>query len=146
MDENCTKIVSAMPSFAGVQNSAAKDGKQNIRLVATINDSLAYSKVGYRVSISCDDRSMDEQTISCAYVYYTVTGSADGVTEEYSAASLGGTYIYALTLQNVPVGGNVELHITPFAIANDDNGGTTFEQDSITVIYHNGEFQELKKN
>ena len=135
-------VVSALPRFAGVQETPVKDGRQNVRLVAVIGDTLSYSQVGFKLAIK--GNAVPDQ--SCEYVYNNILANEEtGITTSISAAELGGKYIYALTLKNLSAEGTVTIDVTPYAVSNEENGSIEFRQDSYTITYVDGVFQGIQK-
>lgn len=118
--------------FRGCQESAAVDGKFNVRLVSTI-DSLDYAKVGYRISVN-GKAAVD---IDCKCVYNKLLGSDDnGIAIEYTAlGSFGANYIYALTVKGISETGTISLGVVPYAV---DAQGKTILGTAYTVTYTDG--------
>ena len=124
-----------LPTFVGVQQSAQKDGTYSIRLVAVI-DILDYSKVGFKIKL--DERTA--KNINCTTVYdkLLATGENNEMIE-YTAAELGGKYIFALTVTGLKTNEKYTLEVTPYA---EDLAETpvTITGEMRTVTFENGEF------
>lgn len=126
-----TGAVLANPTFAGVQKSNSTAGK--IRLVATLNDSLRYSAVGFEVALEGGNSITKE----CNSVYEKLLSTNDqGFASEVAAADLYGSYLYALAIENIPTTGNVTLKVTPYA--KDLNGTTVYSGDSYQLVFVEG--------
>ena len=126
-------IVLANPTFVGVQTSAAVEGKMKVRFVATLGDTLRYSAVGFNVTLK------DQGTVNkeCNSVYRKLLSTdAQGFTSEVSASDLGGVYIFALAIENVPAEGEVVFTVTPYA--KDLDGTTVYNGTSYEITFNNG--------
>ena len=126
-------------SVYAYQTSAVTDGKWNVRLVATGNDTT-FSNVGFRISVEGDGtRSWDKNT-STVYQSILATDADTGSTYEAATAEgLGVAYLYCLTIYDVPAAQNVTLHVTPYATQADSTvvDGKTVD---VTVKAHTTEF------
>ena len=132
-----TGAVLAAPTFAGVQEATNTAGK--IRFVATLNDSLNYSAVGFKVTL------VGGQTVttSCQEVYNTLTTTdGDGLPASVTAKDLYGTYIFALAIKNVPTSGTVKLQVTPYG---KDLTDPTIEYagDTYEIVYTDGKVVDV---
>ena len=126
-----TGAVLADPTFVGVQKSNSTAGK--IRLVATLNDSLRYSAVGFEVALEGGNTITKE----CNSVYEKLLSTNDqGFASEVNAADLYGRYLYALAIENIPTTGNVTLTVTPYG--KDLNGTTVYSGDSYQLVFVDG--------
>ena len=109
-------------TFAGYQTTAAADGKFDLRLVGVMADTdvSAYTKVGFNVQVQIGDKTLTKvQDITTVYEKIVATETATGY-KEYTAAELGGAYIFALNCKNIPT----------------DQGAITF---TVTTYYQLGE-------
>ena len=87
------------------QLSAVKDGKYSIRFNAGFNGKLANVKeVGYKVVATWNDGSEKSHTYEKGSntVFTSILAEVDGTIEEYTAEALGGDYIFALAIDDVP--------------------------------------------
>lgn len=131
LNTNGTGAVLATPTFAGVQESNVEAG--TIRLVATLNDSLNYSAVGFTVELVGGNTITKE----CNSVYRKLLSTnSQGFASEVTATELYGTYLYALTIQGIPTEGTITLKITPYGKSLDNI--TVYESASYNVVYTNG--------
>ncbi len=106
------EIIIASPTLAGYQIST--DGK-SVRFLATI-DSLVYTEVGFTYTVETEeDLLIDNKTKTTTIVYEAVNANVNGIVSEKTAASLGASYIYALTFINVPTEGYVAFTIQAIA-------------------------------
>ena len=125
-------------SYSGVQNTGINtdttddipDNTYSVRFVAVMGqDYTAYSKAGFKIMVGEDDNGGE-----CKKVYTSIAG--DG-TEEYTAAELGGEYIFAYTLRKIPVSsGTVTFTVTPYVYI----GDTPYYGAAYTVVYNEGTF------
>ena len=132
MNNDGTGAVLAAPTFAGVQESTVVDGK--LRFVATLNDSLRYSTVGFQVEHVETGKTV---TTECQNVYTTLTSTNDaGLTAEITATELYGTYVFALAIKDIPTDGTVTLRVTPYG--KDANSTTEYCGETYDVVYTDG--------
>lgn len=128
--------VLAAPTFAGVQESTKEPG--NIRLVATINDSLAYFAVGFKVEL------VGAKTITkgCNTVYNELTSTDEqGYESKVAATDLCGAYVFAVAVEGIPSTGSYTLIVTPYGTDLDTQ--TVYEGASVNVIYTNGKVVDI---
>ena len=133
MNNDATGAVLASPTFAGVQEATKTAGK--IRLVATLNDSLNYSEVGFKVTLVGGETVVK----SCNEVYRKLlTTTGDGFQAEVTANELYGAYVFALSIENIPVSDTpVTLIVTPYG--KDANDSTVeYAGASYEVVYTGG--------
>ena len=132
-DEN--GVVPATPKLAGVQDGKSADGSLSVRFIATLQNTLRYERVGFKITVN----GGAEKSISCKYVYLKLTATENGAQAEVSAAQLGGSYLYALTVNEIPATGTVTFTVIPFA---DDMEGVenpqTYLGSGYTVTYVDG--------
>ena len=107
-----------VPAYRGVQISPVADQAFSVRLVATV-DSLSYAEVGFEVKVT--DYKGAEGTTAKIYgtdaVYKSISGKdADSVggSVVYTAADLGGEYIYALAINKIPTDAPVTFSVTTY--------------------------------
>ncbi len=125
------------PAFRGSQVSPITEDKHALRLVGTV-DSTSYAEVGFKVQVTdYKSASYNEQAYMTTTVYNSILGSTtNGNWITYTAAQLGGTYIYALTLEGIPTDATVTLKVTPCYKLTE--GGETLTGESYTVVIENG--------
>lgn len=110
------------PAYRGCQTSAVASGKFNTRFIATV-DSLEYKEVGFEITVT-DFNGQDGDMViyDSKTVYQSIIGNDKvGGTVTYTAEDLGGTYIYALSVNNIPTSNPVTFLVTPYHI---EIGGT----------------------
>lgn len=125
------KVSDDRVGYAGCQESEAADHRFDVRFIGVI-DSLTYDEVGFEIVVKADGVN---QTIrkACTAVYDSVTGLG----ETKTAAELGGAYIFALGIRNLPVwSGDTEFEVTPYYIVD----GNTVSCSTVEVVYANGNF------
>ncbi len=92
------------PTLRAVQTSAVKDNTYGIRFVSTI-EKLDYTKVGFKVSYSENGTTYsDEKVLSGTTVYNSLLADGEnGLSKTVSATELGGTYIFAYAITDIPI-------------------------------------------
>ncbi len=136
-NSNKTNVISTTATVTNtldINNAAAFDSTitpnfYSVRFVATFTGEIsAYDKVGFKVTVGTDDYSKE-----CAKVYTSVAGDSASIT----AAALGGDYIFALAIKDIPTSaGEVTFTVTPYTVAagqTDEVLGTAY-----TVTYNAG--------
>ncbi len=125
--------------YAGTQLSAVTDGRYSVRWIGVLQDNLAleaYHEVGFLVSASWQGGSKCFDT-ACSYVYGTLTGTDEnGISEEYQASDLGGSYLLALSVNGIPVSaGEVTFVVQPYFVTDAGRAvGAAYE-----AVYRDGE-------
>jgi len=106
-------FVIATPELRGYQQTTDKTA---IRFAAVIR-SLNYDTVGfiYSAEINGVETATDVEVVSTEVWSALNANTNDGAIEAVTATQLGGTYITAITFNNVPAEGEVILTITPVA-------------------------------
>lgn len=102
------------PTYVGYQTSAVSEGKYSVRFVAFINYLDNVASVGFiiRAQYTKDAAPVDKTvTQYCSYVYTSILAAGVPVTAE----SLGGNYVYALHIDNIPENvGEITFTVTPY--------------------------------
>ena len=95
---------SAPTQFVGYQIAVGEtDDVLHLRLVAVV-DSSQYEAVGFSVTLQNEDLGTKSYSTPTKTVYRTLSGyGAEGERIDYTAESLGGKYIFALNVKNIPV-------------------------------------------
>ena len=147
-----TRLVQGTPILYGVQQGnitkvVANDVEKevfSVRFVIVINDTLNYRKLGLR--IKADNGTPVD--IDSPYVFTTLLETVNGGEQkEVTPDAIGGSYIYAVTVNNIPVSGmnadgSVMLTATPYAI---DYMGNEYFGSAKSVTYVYGEMQSQAK-
>ena len=127
------------PAYRGCQLSAVAGGKFSTRFIGTV-DTLDYAQVGFAIQITdYKTSSYAAQTYSAATVYESIVGRADdgvGGAVRYTAEDLGGSYIFALTVQNIPSDASVSFLVTAYHKTGAD--GEIIRSTSYEVVVENG--------
>ncbi len=117
--------------FRGVQETSVADGKYSVRFAGVV-DALKFDAVGFEIIAN----ESTDYSCSCRYVYNSLNAGAEAY-DVVTAASLGGNYIYALAINNIPVAaGEVSFKVTPFVAV----GETVYYGDTYNVTYNAGSF------
>lgn len=124
-------------AFRGVQESEVMDGKYNIRLVATV-DSLTYDEIGFKVTAKYTEGGVPVErdlSVACTKVYKKLTGKTATGIAEYTAEDLGGNFLMALGINNIPASlGEIVFEVTPYTVLNEAYSfGETY-----TITYDSG--------
>lgn len=139
-----TNIVPATPVLQGYQVGMTETrtigGNEvevySIRILATINDTLDYDFVGFNILINgqpyTKQSANGDYTVPC--VYTSIQAADDGAQVTTTAEELGGKYIYACILDEIPVDGSAVLTINAFA----EKGTERYEAGAYTVTIQNG--------
>lgn len=110
-----------------VQSAAASDGVFHVRFISTI-DSLAYEQAGYIITATHGSTVKNFTNADNSTVYGKIYGNTDTGLKEYTAESLGGSYIVALSGLHIPATGTVTFKVTPVVRTQDSQllyGATT---------------------
>lgn len=124
--------VEKVPEIEAVAvQTAAGDGTYAVRFIATL-DSLEWQKVGFTVTATPESGTGKQFETTACTAYNTVTAENElGLREEYSAAQLGGSYLVAIGIRNVPAdAGRITFVVTPFCERAD---GTRVSGKPVTV-------------
>ncbi len=121
----------ATPKLAAIQEGSATAGSRPIRLVATVNVN-DMTQLGFKVTVKVDGVAQGAvKDINGTEVYNRINGKGDTTK---SAGELGGEYLYALSIDNIPSGaGEVSLTVTPYAV-----GATTYTGEAVEIVFVNG--------
>ncbi|MBQ8141273.1 MAG: hypothetical protein IJ038_06245 [Clostridia bacterium] len=127
------KTAADAPAYRGCQVSAVENGLFSTRFVATV-DSIQYSEVGFEITVTNYNGDEGEmQLYSTNTVFSSIIGTdtvGGGAAVKYTAADLGGTYIYACSVNKIPVAHAATFLITPYYVAvgsTERKPGTSYE-------------------
>lgn len=135
-----TGAVAATPCFAGVQDGAVQNGIFSVRFVGMLQDTLRYGEVGFKVSVN----GGSVKTISCKNVYLKLLATDNGEQTEMTAAELGGSYIFALSVADIPAAGTVTFTVTTYATDQTTSANRrTYNGTTYTVTYVDGVFNSI---
>ena len=133
MNSEQDEFLLAAPKLAGIQEGEVNGGKQTVRFVGVIGESLPqYSEVGFELTIK--GVSLGGQ--SCKTVYQKINAMENGVLKEISASEFGGAYLYAVAVKNIPTDGTVFMEVTPYA--KNIDGSITYTGITYSITYQNG--------
>ena len=133
-----TKVVLANSVFVGVQktNAPANDGTYSIRLVSVIN-TAKYSKVGYKIQVNGGTEFLE----FCTTAYTGINETVNGNVNTYKATDFGGSYVYALNVDDLDPTETYTFTITPVAYGLEVKGNTeAYIGETYTFVYKNGVF------
>lgn len=109
-------------TLAGMQYTAVTDNKQSVRFISTIH-SLNGSAVGFEITAKyMKNGALTEQKWdkSSTYVYTSIKAtSKSGTVKDITANELGGTYLFAISVDEVPANiGQIDFYVRSYVIAN----------------------------
>ncbi len=114
-------------AFRGHQSTAVSGDKFSIRFAATVDTTANYKNAGFII----EDESGRTLTTVTATVYKALNAvGSDGKLTALTAEYLGGKYIVAATLKNIPTTTAHTLKITPYVTL---NNGTVVKGESKTL-------------
>lgn len=114
-------------TLEGAQVTAVSDGKYSIRFVGTVN-TLDFSAIGFDVKASYQESEVRTFHQNIYTVYTSIM--ADG--DVYQNEQLGGNYLFALEIREIPVAiGRIEFSVTPYAV--DQSGSELYGAGSSVV-------------
>ena len=119
--DGSTSMVGAQASdWEGTTDTDLNDGVCSVRFIATI-DSLDYSKAGFKVNAAWGDGQTQSWYIDNCVAYNAITANEDGTVQKYTAQELGGKYLIAVTLTNIPknIADGMTLSAEAFVISQD---------------------------
>ena len=123
--------------YAGVQNTAVNtdttddipDNTYSVRFVGVI-DSLDYEEVGFEISTAANGEITGGR---CEKLYTSVVGDGD----DYTASELGGNYIFAYAIKDIPTSvGTVTFTVKPYYVVKVNEVPTTYYGTAYTVTYN----------
>ncbi|MGM9683603.1 MAG: hypothetical protein ACI3XQ_08390 [Eubacteriales bacterium] len=138
-DQASDENLSATPitKLVGYQLSVPKDGNFSTRLVAVLTDDAldSYQNLGFKVTIKYGNEAKS-CTRECTTVYSSLIGKDKDDTEiVYDAKSLGGAYIFALNINNIPVDlGEITFHVTTFHVTDGADAQPVDDYTSVITI------------
>ncbi len=113
-------------SCVAAQTSDVTDGKYAVRFIGTV-DSEQYTKVGFHVVASYEENGEEKHrkfVLEDCTVYTSILASYGNAV--YTAADLGGKYLIALSIYDIPASyGSIVFDVKATGVAVDENGGTS---------------------
>lgn len=127
--------------YKAVQESAVSDNQFNVRFIATV-DALGYEKVGFEI-VAYYSEGGTQQTktynVNCTHVYNKLIGNTATGISEYTADELGGKFLMALSIKNIPANiGSIVFEVTPYY----ESGAVSYYGTTYVVTYENGIYQD----
>lgn len=125
---------------AGAQYTDVVDGKQSVRFVSTIH-SLQASEVGFNIHAVYKEtaegtiKNDKEWQKKSTFVYTSITATSNGTVESVTAEELGGTYLIALAVDNVPNYAQIDFYVESYIMVN----GVKKTSEVIRFTMSNGE-------
>ena len=121
--------------YRGIQMTTGKnDQYYGVRFVGVIQD-LIGSEVGFKITASFGDNRNENYDTPCEKVYLSIQGSDETGVREYTAQQLGGKYVYALSLNDIPTSaGKITFTVTAYKVIDSE----TFVGSSYEVVVNAG--------
>ena len=122
--DGSTSMVAAQASVEAEEvieeGATYTDNLCSVRFIATI-DSLNYSKAGFKVNAAWGDGETLSWYVDDCVAYNAISANENGVNKEYTATQLGGKYLIAVTLTNIPkdIANGMTLTAEAFVISQD---------------------------
>ena len=126
-------------TLVGMQYTAPENNKQNVRFISTVH-SLKGSAVGFEITAKyMKNGALTEQSWdkSCTYVYTAIKStSPSGTVKDITANELGGTYLFALSVDAVPTDiGQIDFYVRSYVVT---DGKKVYDKDASTTWTLNG--------
>ncbi len=129
-------------AYIGCQESAVSGDTFNVRFVAKA-ESRAADTIGFKIIAEYGTNDSKDLSAEVTTLMSSIIASdAHGFNYKRHAHNLGGSYLFALTVTDIPANiGNITFTVTPYYSI----GEQEFSGQSYTVVYNNGAFvtQEL---
>ena len=127
-------------TYHGVQESAVSDaGRYSVRFLGTLGDQPLknYKAVGFHITAVYGSDEVKVFDVPCKNVYSSIIAT-EGIQATYTAEQLGGKYIFAYTIQNIPTSaGEIVFNVTPYYVtAEGEAEGSRWQ-----VVYNAGVYQ-----
>ena len=96
------------------------DTVKDIRFIAVLDEAhTSYDKVGFKYKVTNSAGNSVEGDIKDTNVYNSILADSTGGMTTYTAERLGGEYIFALVLSDVPAVESAKFEITAYAVVGD---------------------------
>lgn len=120
--------------YYGCQERNITEGKYDVRFISTVN-SLDFESAGMIITAECDSGYYD-LSFETTLVYESLNAlDGNGNTVAVTASEIGGQYIMAITVGNIPYSaGDVTFKVTPYCVKN----GVKYTSETFTVCYDAG--------
>lgn len=124
-DDADSYVVAAAPSLRGLQQSVqVTNGHVSLRLAAGLNAYRAYREVGFQTTVYVNGKKTEKmQKADGTYLALNVV-LANGTASRMEASQAASRYLSTVVIENIPIGKNAVIEVTPYAIAKD---GTRYE-------------------
>lgn len=115
----------AFSTVVGMQYTEASNNTQSVRFISIL-DSLKGSQTGFEIIVKyLDNGELKElrwDDIRTNYVYSSINATTNGTVKSISAAELGGTYLSALAIDDVPTNiGQIDFYVRSYVTVNGKN-------------------------
>lgn len=129
-----TDLKTKVAEYRGLQVTGVTDGHYGVRFVGVVQD-LIGSEVGFQITATFGESRSEKYDTSCKWVYQSIQGRDDNGVRKYTAEQLGGKYVYALTVKDIPVEvGKITFTVTAYKMMN----GETVPGSSFIVVVDGG--------
>ena len=115
----------AFSTVVGMQYTEASNNTQSVRFISIL-DSLKGSQTGFEIIAKYMDgeelKELRWDDIRTNYVYSSINATTNGTVKSISAAGLGGTYLSALAVDDVPTNiGQIDFYVRSYVTVNGEN-------------------------
>ena len=127
--ENTVGKINVVGAQASIETDAA-DERFAVRFIATI-DSRDYLKAGFAIKATTADNTVKEWSLDTCTAYDSIIANDAAGTAKYTAQDLGGKYLIAVTIDNIPKSvGSVTFDLSAFC----GDAANTFTSGIVDVV------------
>ena len=132
-----------IPTTTGVRVIGAQDKndgeKYNTRFIATVDDYTQYEELGFKIVADYGNNNVRIYDRHCTEVFDSLLALEDGASVTKTALDFNGKYLFALTVNNIPmdVSGDATFSVQAYYIKD----GQTVYTDAVTFTAADGELQ-----
>ena len=127
--ENTVGKINVVGAQASIETDAA-DERFAVRFIATI-DSRDYLKAGFAIKATTADNTVKEWSLDTCTAYDSIIANDAAGTAKYTAQDLGGKYLIAVTINNIPKSvGSVTFDLSAFC----SDAANTFTSGVVDVV------------
>ena len=128
-----------------MQNTEAVENAQSVRFLATIH-SLEASAAGFEINAKYLEETVLKEknwNVMTSHVYSMINATENGTVKTVSAGELGGTYLFAVSVDDVPTNiGQIDFYVKSYVVVN----GEKVYSEVASFTLNNGVFTtELSK-
>lgn len=137
------RLVLVNAKVSGIQSTQPVDGKQSIRVLATMGKALnVMDEAGFKLQFIENGVAGEVTEYSTDKVMVSVNNRIGITTEKITADQLNGAYIFTAQVDNVPTTGTFVIKATPWV----SDGTNTYYGAEKTITFVDGEYTEKTIN